>query len=83
MTPQENKLEGIPAQTATPDELSCPSPLPAADTPADVMRALHGLIQDKGLFARCPQEDYWYSVFDGLVAELAPELANDDETRPA
>ena len=53
------------------------------DTPADVMRALHGLMQDKGLFVRGPQEDYWYSVFDGLVAELAPELANDDETRPA
>ena len=34
-----------------------------------------------GLFERGPQQTYWYGVWDGLVAELAPSMADDVEER--
>ena len=46
------------------------------DTAAEILRALHGLMKDEGLFSR-GMESYWYSIWDALVYELAPEMMDE------
>lgn len=44
-----------------------------ADSNADVLRALYGIMSDEGLFSGV-NDDYWFNIYDGLVSALAPEM---------
>lgn len=42
----------------------------------DALRLIHTAMKGRGLFDG-PQDDYWYHVWDSIVAEIAPELQDE------
>jgi hypothetical protein len=42
----------------------------------EALRHIHGEMKDRGLLTGS-MKHYWYSIFDALVYELAPEMQTD------
>jgi hypothetical protein len=42
----------------------------------EALRTIHRAMLDKGLLTGS-QDDYWYSMWDAIVSEIAPELAEE------